>query len=77
MPRCGQAIPLVHDLGILLARLPEDLEPDFGYELADLDEYAGIRRYEEGRMALEMADLDAMDTMCEKVLLWAIKVCGA
>jgi HEPN domain-containing protein len=72
----GQAIPLVHDVGILLARLPDDLEPDFGYELADFDEYAGIRRYEEGHIRLDESDLEAMDAMCEKVLFWARGVCG-
>lgn len=42
------AVPLVHDIGAFLAKLPPDLQPPFGYELVDLNQYASVRRYEWG-----------------------------
>lgn len=41
-------VPLVHDLGALLAKLPDGTQPDAGYELTRFNDFAGVRRYEEG-----------------------------
>ncbi len=54
----GRPVPLVHDLGVLVAKLPGSVDPDFGYELAGLDEYATVRRYEEGRYQLTADELE-------------------
>jgi HEPN domain-containing protein len=43
-----QPVPLVHDVGILIAKLPENPPPPFGYELAQLNDFAAIRRYQTG-----------------------------
>lgn len=64
-------VPLVHDLGVLVAKLPDSLEPGFGYEVAGLDEYATIRRYEEGRYTLESEELDEIERLSATVLSWA------
>jgi HEPN domain-containing protein len=46
----GIPVPLVHDLGILLAKIPRECEPPFGYEIGALSEFAAARRYEEGSL---------------------------
>lgn len=38
------AVPMVHDPGVLLAKLPADRQPDVGYEISKLNDYAGVRR---------------------------------
>ena len=67
-------VPLVHDLGVLIAKIPDDLEPEFGYELGGLDEYATVRRYEEGRYILQRDELEEMQRLSSHVLSWAAKV---
>lgn len=42
------AYPLVHELGVLVAKMPAGVSPPEGYELSLLDPYATVRRYEEG-----------------------------
>ncbi len=70
----GRPVPLVHDLGVLVAKIPDTLDPDFGYELSGLDEYATIRRYEEGRMVLSAGELQDIATLSERVLRWCNKI---
>jgi len=67
-------VPLVHDLGVLIAKIPDDLEPEFGYELGGLDEYATVRRYEEGRYILQQDELEEVQRLSNQVLSWAAKV---
>ncbi len=54
----GIPVPLVHDLGILLAKLPNDLLAPYGYELSDLNQYASIRRYEIGTFKLTKEEIE-------------------
>jgi len=70
-------VPLVHDLGVLIAKIPDDLEPEFGYELGGLDEYATVRRYEEGRYILQQDELVEIQRLSNQVLSWAGEIVGA
>lgn len=70
----GLPVPLVHDLGVLVAKLPDLLDPDFGYELAGLDEYATVRRYEEGRYTLTAEEIAAIEALSTRVLAWSAGV---
>ena len=70
----GRPVPLVHDLGVLIAKIPDTLDPDFGYELSGLDEYATIRRYEEGRMVLSSEELHDIAELSARVLRWCTQI---
>ncbi|MGZ3782743.1 MAG: HEPN domain-containing protein [Pseudobdellovibrionaceae bacterium] len=63
-------VPLVHDLGILLAKLPSDLNPPFGYELNDLNQYASIRRYELGSFQLTVEEMEIVIEKGRMMLDW-------
>lgn len=64
-------VPMVHDLGALLAKLPGDLNPPYGYELNDLSEYAGVRRHEEGHWSPGPDDLRQVYAVVVDMLEWA------
>lgn len=64
-------VPLVHDLGVLLAKLPEDEQPDVGYELTRLNEFAGVRRYEEGHLRYTDDDIEEARSLVTDVVTWA------
>jgi HEPN domain-containing protein len=70
-------VPLVHELGILVGKIPHSANPQFGYELAALSEFAAVRRYEEG--ALMLSEEEARDVVdkAKDVLLWAQGVIAA
>ena len=44
---------MLHDIGALIGSLPEDKYPPYDYELTKFNDYAGILRYEEGRVILK------------------------
>lgn len=54
-------VPMVHDLGVLLAKVPRECEPPFGYEIGALTEFAAARRYEE--FALEWGLEEAKEAL--------------
>ena len=54
-------VPMVHDLGVLLAKVPRECEPPFGYEIGALTEFAAARRYEE--FALEWGLEEAQEAL--------------
>lgn len=64
-------VPLVHDLGILLAKIPKDIEPPFGYEVNRLSEFAALRRYEES--SLFWGEEEALESavLVEEAFSWA------
>lgn len=64
-------VPLVHDLGSLLSRIPKNCEPPYGYELLDLNQYAAIRRYEEGYWQPSPEELNVVLKKTEDMLNWA------
>lgn len=67
-----QPIPLVHDLGILVGRIPVQMIPEHGYDLTVLSPYGTIRRYEEG-VPPSQDDLHAAVKLAEEILVWAKK----
>jgi len=69
--RLDRPVPLVHDLGVLLAKLPEEVQPEVGYEINRLNEFAGVRRYEEGGLRYEPEDLADARALAEDLLEWA------
>lgn len=67
--------PLVHDAGILVAKMPEGLSPPLGYDLAVLTSFATVRRYEEGRIQLTKQAIDSAVDSARKVWQWAKEQC--
>lgn len=65
------AFPLVHDLGILIALLPDDKMPPEGFALTELNPFASVRRYEEGQIPLTKEEITAALEITQKVALWA------
>ncbi len=67
-------VPLVHDLGVLLAKLPPETQPGIGYELSMLNEFAGVRRYEKGSLIYEAEDLEDARSLAEELLRWGASI---
>jgi HEPN domain-containing protein len=67
----GISIPLIHDLGALLAKLPDEVESPYGYELNELNQYATVRRYEEGRFQPTQEELASVTRVAKDMLSWA------
>lgn len=65
------AFPLVHDLGILIALLPEADYPPGGFEWTALNPYASIRRYEEGNLPLTREEIISSYDAALLVIQWA------
>ncbi len=72
----GQAVPLVHDIGVLLAKIPSSLQAPFGYELASLTEYASIRRYIEGPEFLDEEEIRSTLAAVQDAVAWCRKMLG-
>lgn len=63
--------PVVHDLGILVALLPDDKMPPEGFGLTELNPFATVRRYEEGQIPLTAEEIESSLTTARKVADWA------
>lgn len=63
--------PAVHDLGILVALLPDEKMPPEGFGLTELNPFATVRRYEEGQMPLTTGEIEASLATAQKVADWA------
>ena len=72
----GLPVPLVHDIGILMGRLPDDTHPTFDYGLTRLTQFATTRRYEEGRIVLTIEEARDTVAMAALVLDWAAQLVG-
>jgi HEPN domain-containing protein len=70
-------VPLVHDLGVLLAKVPRACEPPFGYEVGALSEFAAARRYEEGSLSWGAEEAQEAMLLGSTAVAWAKKVIGA
>lgn len=68
----GVPLPLVHDAGILVAKLPGDLNPPGGYDLAEFTPFATVRRYEEGSAVFTEAELQVLISLAQEVLDWSL-----
>lgn len=65
------AFPMVHDLGILVALLPDDKMPPGGFALTELNPFASVRRYHEGDFPLTKDEIQASIEIAQKVIKWA------
>ncbi len=63
--------PVVHDLGILVALLPDDKMPPAGFGLTELNPFATVRRYEEGQIPLTTEEIETALATARKVADWA------
>jgi len=68
---CGLKVPLVHDLGVLVARLPEDPDRAFGFELTAFDEFVTLRRYLEGPGPVTPDEIAQLMTTARQIVDWA------
>ena len=69
----GIPVPLVHDAGILVAKLPGDLSPPGGYSLSDLTPFSTVKCYEEGAFDITPEEHSQALSLAEEVLAWAKK----
>ena len=70
-------VPLVHDLGVLIGKIPADTMPVFGYELTQLTEFATVRRYEEGAFVVSAEEAFDVIKTAENIMNWAEKIVNA
>jgi HEPN domain-containing protein len=66
--------PLVHDLGILVALLPDDKVPPGSFDLALLNPYASALRYEEPNAILTQLEVEASLQAVQAVIDWAEQI---
>ncbi len=55
----GLAVPMTHDIGRLIDRVPADQQPSNIEDLVDLSDFASIRRYEEGTFEMTPEEVSA------------------
>jgi HEPN domain-containing protein len=65
------AVPLVHEIAILIDRLPEEKMPPRSEDLADLTQFATIRRYEEGKATLTKEEIQEAYKLANEIIIWA------
>lgn len=65
------SFPAVHDLGILVALLPDENAPPEGFGLTEFNPFATVRRYEEGQSPLTPEEIEAALATAYKVAQWA------
>jgi len=63
-------LPLTHDLGVLIDKIPENSDFPIDRDITSLTEYATIRRYEEGVIDLEAIDVETIIQIATKILQW-------
>ncbi len=64
-------VPLVHDVGILVAKLPQDITPPKGYDLSELTAFATSLRYREGESVLTEDQVAIVLTTAREVIAWS------
>lgn len=69
--------PLVHDLGTLVALLPDPDIPPHGFDLTELNPFASVRRYEEGRLPLTQEEVEIALQTADDIAVWAEKIITA
>lgn len=53
---------------------PEDTQPEAGYEITQFNDFAGVRRNEEGTIVYEPEDLSDAHGLTHRILSWATSV---
>ena len=70
-------VPHVHEISLLVDRIPEELNPPFSTEFNSLTEFATIRRYLEGKeIQDEELTLDVLNQI-EQALAWCSRTVSA
>ena len=64
-------VPLVHDSGILVERVQHKRNYHLGYQVISLTEFAGVRRYEQGRVILTKEEAQDVIALGEETITWA------
>lgn len=65
------AYPMLHDLGVLVALLPDDKMPSEGFDLMELNPFASVRRYHEGEIPLTKEEIESSLTVALNICNWA------
>ncbi|MEN0057924.1 MAG: HEPN domain-containing protein, partial [Bdellovibrio sp.] len=65
------AFPLLHDLGVLVALLPDDKMPSEGFDLMELNPFASVRRYHEGEIPLTKEEIESSLKVAQNISNWA------
>ncbi len=65
------AFPLLHDLGVLVALLPDEKMPAEGFGLMELNPFASVRRYHEGDTPLTKEEIEASLKVAQNIANWA------
>lgn len=68
------SFPAVHDLGILVALLPDDKIPPEGFGLTELNPFATVRRYEEGHLPLSESEIEISISTAKQVAIWSMNI---
>ncbi len=68
--KLGVSVPLTHELSILIDRIPKNYPIPHGEDIADLSQFATIRRYEEGVAELTEEEVRAALSAARDVLEW-------
>ncbi len=63
-------IPMVHGLGILISKVNELESSPYGYEIQELDQFATIRRYTDGKIIMSDDEITKGLELAESVLAW-------
>lgn len=67
----GKPVRHTHEIEILLSSLDDKSLPPYSQEICSLSQFAGIRRYEEGREEISDEDLTLILKIGLEVLNWA------
>ena len=67
-------VPMIHDLAALVAKLPDDHTPPYGYEMGELTMYATIRRYEVSTLRPTADELTIVLAKTKEILNWAQEI---
>lgn len=66
----GQPIPLVHDLILLVDRLPDGCDLPYQNELTDLSQFASSRRYYMGYDITDEEEITSVIAAAQEILQW-------
>ena len=67
----NKAVPMTHNIELLLDRLGESTQPPLGTALIELTDFATIRRYQEGSEVISSEDIAATIAAARQTLVWA------
>ena len=66
-------VPLVHELTLILDRIPKDLEVPSASSLIDLTQFATVRRYEEGIADFTNEEIFQSIKLAHEIISWVEK----